>query len=66
MSIVPDVSPPPPIRHALSRLVAEGAVSAGPERTLTVPMLTATADEEISAMRQLLEALAAERPALDR
>jgi DNA-binding GntR family transcriptional regulator len=54
---------PTPIRHALSRLVAEGAVSAGSKRTLTVPALTATAYEEISAMRQLLEGLAAERAA---
>lgn len=54
---------PTPIRHALSRLVAEGAVSAGPKRTLSVPTLTAAAYEEISAMRQLLEGLAAERAA---
>ena len=54
---------PTPIRHALSRLVAEGALSAGPNRTLSVPTLTAAAYEEISAMRQLLEGLAAERAA---
>jgi DNA-binding GntR family transcriptional regulator len=52
-----------PIRHALSRLVAEGALVAGPNRTLSVPTLTAAAFEEITAMRLLLEGLAAERAA---
>jgi len=52
-----------PIRHASSRLVAEGALSVGPNRTLSVPAPTAAAFEEISAMRQLLEGLAAERAA---
>ena len=54
---------PTPIRHALSRLVAEGALIAGPNRTLTVPTLTPAAFEEITAMRLLLEGLAAERAA---
>lgn len=54
---------PTPIRHALSRLEAEGALSAGPNRTPTVPTLTAAAFEEITAMRVLLEGLAAERAA---
>ena len=54
---------PTPIRHALSRLVAEGALIVGPNRTLTVPTLTPAAFEEITAMRLLLEGLAAKRAA---
>ena len=53
---------PMPVRAALQRLEAEGAlVARGSKRTLEIPALTAAEYEELRDVRIVLEGLAAER-----
>lgn len=61
-----DVSPMP-VREALRRLVAEGALSLLPNRRVAVPDMSPARFEELCAARVSLETLAAERalPAID-
>ena len=54
---------PMPVRHALQRLVTEGALEVKPNRTFAVPVLTPEDFREIADLRALLEGLAAERAA---
>jgi len=52
-----------PIREALQRLVAERVLEMAPNRSIVVPMLTATAFEELTTIRVATEGVAAERAA---
>ena len=52
-----------PIREAIGRLVAEGAVEALPNRWMRVPLLTVEELREIRAIRVYLESRATERAA---
>lgn len=52
-----------PVREALSRLVAEGALAFSPNRTVHVPILTPEQASEIYEIRILLEGMLAERAA---
>ncbi|MET4698539.1 DNA-binding GntR family transcriptional regulator [Constrictibacter sp. MBR-5] len=49
-----------PVREALGRLVAEGALAFGPNRTVHVPVLTPAQASEIYEIRILLEGMLAE------
>ncbi|MDQ0392257.1 GntR family transcriptional regulator [Labrys monachus] len=61
-----DVSPMP-VRAAVARLVAEGALALTPTRRISVPVMTADRFEELVRVRILLEGEAAVRalPAVD-
>ncbi len=48
-----------PVREALQRLVAEGAVEARANRTFGIPMLTLASVEELYRIRKVLEGMAA-------
>ncbi len=52
-----------PAREAIGRLVAEGGLEPGPNRSALVPKLTKAKYKEIVAIRLLLEGLAAETAA---
>lgn len=52
-----------PIRDALHRLEAEGLVAAAPGRGMVVPVLTAADVDELYALREALEGMAARRAA---
>jgi len=52
-----------PIREALRRLEAEGLVQATPGRGMLVPRLSSTEVEELYALREALEGMAARRAA---
>lgn len=52
---------PMPVRHALQRLVTEGALEVKPNRTFALPVLTPEDFREIADLRASLEGMAAER-----
>lgn len=52
-----------PVREALTRLTAEGALELTSSRTLRVRLMTAAAFDEVTAIRLNLEGMAAERAA---
>ncbi|TCO74182.1 GntR family transcriptional regulator [Rhodovulum euryhalinum] len=52
-----------PVREALTRLTAEGALELTSSRTLRVRLMTADAFDEVTAIRLDLEGMAAERAA---
>jgi DNA-binding GntR family transcriptional regulator len=58
---------PMPVRAAVTRLVAEGALALTATRRVTVPVMTPARFEELVRVRMLLEGEAAERalPAID-
>ena len=62
MAAVINVSPMP-VRNALQRLVAEGALEIKPNRTFALPVLTPQSFREIADLRAMLEGMAAERAA---
>ena len=54
---------PMPVREALRRLTAEGALVLGPNRSVRVPMITVAGYTEVYEIRIALEGLAAEKAA---
>ncbi|MBT6442297.1 MAG: GntR family transcriptional regulator [Alphaproteobacteria bacterium] len=54
---------PMPVREALRRLTAEGALVVGPNRSVRVPMITVAGYTEVYEIRIALEGLAAEKAA---
>lgn len=48
-----------PVREALQRLVAEGAVEARPNRTFSIPIQTRASIDELYRVRKVLEGMAA-------
>lgn len=52
-----------PVRAAVSRLIAERALQLLPNRTIVVPALTRRSFKELTAVRKLLEGMAAEQAA---
>jgi DNA-binding GntR family transcriptional regulator len=54
---------PMPVRHALQRLVTEGALEVRPNRTFALPILTSQNFREIADLRAMLEGMATERAA---
>jgi DNA-binding GntR family transcriptional regulator len=54
---------PMPVRHALQRLVIEGALQVKPNRSFALPVLTPEDFREIADLRAALEGMAAERAA---
>lgn len=55
---------PMPVRHALQRLVTEGALEVQPNRTFALPVLTPASFREIADLRATLEGMATERAAM--
>lgn len=55
---------PTPVREALLKLVAAGALEAAPAQAFTVPMVTARDYRELADIRRAVEGLAAERATL--
>ncbi|MET1076958.1 MAG: GntR family transcriptional regulator [Pseudomonas sp.] len=51
---------PMPVRAALQRLVAEGALEAEPQRSVRVPLMTRERFQHLLSVRQALEGLAVE------
>ena len=55
-----------PVREAVSRLVADGALEVAPNRAVRVPVMTAAGFRELAETRMAVEGLAAARAALHR
>lgn len=53
-----------PVREAVSRLVADGALTVSPNRAVSVPVMTLSAFRELTTVRIAIEGFAAERAAL--
>jgi len=52
-----------PVREAVARLVADGALTVAPNRAVTVPIMTLAAFRELTDVRIAVEGFAAERAA---
>ena len=52
-----------PVREAVARLVADGALAVSPSRSISVPIMTLAAFEELTEVRIAVEGFAAERAA---
>jgi DNA-binding GntR family transcriptional regulator len=55
-----------PVREAVSRLVADGAIEVAPNRALRVPVMRRQQFAELALIRSEIEGFAAERAALSR